>query len=227
MSVTSVLFDLDGTLVDPAGSITSGLRQALVANGLPDPGETRAETLVGPPLQVGLRTIDGVDDSNIDSIIEAYRLRYHSTGMDQARIYPGITELLSALRAAGVHVAVTTAKPVDVARELIARKQLDGYLDGIYGNAGEHAGMGSSKAHIVRQALDEGGLDRQHAVVVGDRFYDLDAARDNGLRFIGVDWGFAQPGELDAADSQAASAAELAQLLLGTRSAADLTLEGC
>ena len=66
MSVTSVLFDLDGTLVDPAGSITSGIRHALVANGVTDPGEEAVEALVGPPLQIGLRTLDGVSDGNIE-----------------------------------------------------------------------------------------------------------------------------------------------------------------
>lgn len=220
MSVASVLFDLDGTLVDPAGSITSGIRYALVAHGIPDPGEERVEALVGPPLQVGLRTIEGVTDANIDSIIAAYRQRYSEVGMRQSAVYPGMRQLLDALRAAGIHTAVTTAKPLPIARELIAKQGLDTSLDAVHGNNGEGGSHGSSKAHIVAAALRHANLDPARSVVVGDRYYDLDAARENSVASIGVRWGFAQGDELDAADYRVSSAAELAVLLLGKDAAA-------
>ena len=225
MSVASVLFDLDGTLVDPAGSITSGIRHALVAHGLTDPGEEKIEALVGPPLQVGLRTLDGVTEQNIDSIIAAYRARYAEVGMRQSKVYPGLRTLLGALQAAGIHTAVTTAKPLPIARELIAAQDLNGSLDAVHGNTGEGGSHGSSKAHIVAAALEHAGLDPARSVVVGDRHYDLDAARANGVTSIGVRWGFAQGDELDAADYRVATAAELAQLLLGERAAAELNFE--
>lgn len=220
MSVTSVLFDLDGTLVDPAGAITSGIRHAVTSHGLADPGEARVEALVGPPLQIGLRTLDGVTDENIDSIIAGYRARYAEVGMGQSVIYPGVVALLDALREAGIHVAVTTAKPINIARQLIARKGLDAHLDAIHGNADEHGSMGSSKTHIVAEALQHGKLDPATSVVVGDRHYDWDAARANSVASIGVAWGFAQDGELQQADAIAATTKELAVLLLGTQVAA-------
>ncbi len=225
MSVTSVLFDLDGTLVDPAGAITSGIRHALVAHGLSDPGEARVETLVGPPLQVGLRTIEGVTDENIDSIIATYRARYEEVGMDESRIYPGIVALLEALRSENIYVAVTTAKPVDIARLLLDRKGLTEHLDAIHGNAGEHGAMGSSKTHIVAEALSHANLDAKSSVVVGDRYYDLDAARDNSVASIGVAWGFAQGDELSKADRQVDNVKELAQALLGERAASSIEIE--
>ncbi|MGP9650896.1 HAD hydrolase-like protein [Glutamicibacter sp. AOP38-B1-38] len=222
MSVTSVLFDLDGTLVDPAGSITSGIRHALAAHDVADPGEEAVEALVGPPLQIGLRTLDGVTDENIDQIIAAYRARYAAVGMAASRVYPGLRELLAALRAAGIYVAVTTAKPEPIARELIAKQGLDSSLDAIFGNASEHGSMGSSKTHIVLAALQAGDLDPARTVVVGDRYYDLDAARENSVASIGVSWGFALPNELDAADHLADSVHELAVLLLDAERAAAL-----
>lgn len=224
-SVTSVLFDLDGTLVDPAGAITSGIRHALLAHGVADPGEARVEALVGPPLQVGLRTLPGVADGNIDAIIASYRARYAEVGMDESEIYPGMVQLLQALRAAGIHVAVTTAKPIAIARQLIARKGLDAHLDAIHGNADEHGTMGSSKTHIVAEALEYGKLDPARSVVVGDRHYDWDAAAENSVASIGVAWGFAQAGELQRADRQVSTAKELAALLLGARAAGTLDLD--
>ncbi|MGJ3403320.1 HAD hydrolase-like protein [Glutamicibacter sp. Je.9.36] len=225
MSVTSVLFDLDGTLVDPAGAITSGIRHALTSHGLADPGEARVEALVGPPLQIGLRTLDGVTDGNIDSIIAAYRARYAEVGMAESVIYPGIVALLDALRAAGIYVAVTTAKPINIARQLIARKGLDEHLDAIHGNADEHGSMGSSKTHIVAEALEHGQLDPASSVVVGDRYYDWDAARENSVASVGVAWGFAQDDELQQAGTTVATTRDLAELLLGAQLANTLNLD--
>lgn len=214
LSVSSVLFDLDGTLVDPAGAITSGIRFALTAHGLPDPGEERVAALVGPPLQIGLRTLEGVEKTNVDRIIATYRKRYADQGMAQSRIYPGIGQLLARLREAGVYLAVTTAKPEPIARQLLEVQQLDGVFDAIHGNPGEAGAHGSSKAHIVAAALEHARLDPDSSVVVGDRYYDLDAARDNKLRSIGVRWGFAQGNELDVADFIVNDTTELAALLL-------------
>lgn len=225
MSVTSVLFDLDGTLVDPAGAITSGIRHALVAHSLPDPGEARVEALVGPPLQVGLRTLDGVTDENIDSIIATYRARYEEVGMDDSLIYPGIVSLLEALRQENIYVAVTTAKPVNIARLLLERKGLTEHLDAIHGNADEHGSTGSSKTHIVAEALSHGDLEASSSVVVGDRYYDLDAARDNSVASIGVAWGFAQGDELASADLQVENVSELAKAILGEQMARSFEIE--
>lgn len=225
MSVTSVLFDLDGTLVDPAGAITLGIRHAVTSHGLADPGEARVEALVGPPLQIGLRTLDGVTDENIDSIIAAYRARYAEVGMAESVIYPGIVALLDALRAAGIHVAVTTAKPINIARQLIVRKGLDEHLDAIHGNADEHGSMGSSKTHIVAEALEHGQLDPASSVVVGDRYYDWDAARENSVASVGVAWGFAQDDELQQAGTTVATTRDLAELLLGAQLANTLNLD--
>ncbi len=225
MSVTSVFFDLDGTLVDPAGAITSGIRHALVAHGLSDPGEARVEALVGPPLQVGLRTLDGVTDKNIDSIIAAYRDRYEEVGMDESRVYPGIIPLLDALRRENIYVAVTTAKPVNIARLLLDRKGLTAHLDAIHGNADEHGTHGSSKTHIVAEALSHAGVDPTTSVVVGDRYYDLDAARENSVASIGVAWGFAQGDELVRANYQVNNVRELAGVLLGEQAATSIEME--
>lgn len=222
LSVSSVLFDLDGTLVDPAGAITSGIRHALVSHGLPDPGEARVAALVGPPLQIGLRTLDGVGEHNIDAVIASYRQRYAESGMAESRVYPGIRELLHRLREARIHVAVTTAKPEPIARQLLDVQELSPLLDAVHGNLGEGGNHGSSKAHIVAAALREADLDPAGSVVVGDRYYDLDAARENAVRSIGVRWGFAQGAELEAADHVVESVEQLAALLLPAANGAEL-----
>ena len=214
---SAVLLDLDGTLVDPAGAITSGIRHALTQAQIPDPGEEKLRSLIGPPLTLGLATIDGATAADIGFLIATYRAQYAETGMAASRPYPGVKELLAALRAAGTTVLVATAKPTHIARELLAVQEITPLLDGIFGNDDEGDGTSSSKTHIVAAAISAHDLDPARCVMVGDRRYDIEAAHENNMASIGAGWGFAEDGELAAAGAgaHAADLAELADLLLG------------
>lgn len=214
---SAVLLDLDGTLVDPAGAITSGIRHALGKAKIPDPGEEKLLSLIGPPLTIGLATIDGVSEDNIGELIATYRAQYAFSGMAESRPYPGVVELLGALRTAGVKVLVATAKPTKIAAKLLEVQGLAGLLDGIFGNDDEGDGRSSSKTHILAAAIREHDLDPAQCVMVGDRRYDIEAAHENQVTSIGVGWGFAGDGELEAAGAgaHATDVPELAGMLLG------------
>ncbi|GAA5226146.1 HAD hydrolase-like protein [Paeniglutamicibacter antarcticus] len=214
---SAVLLDLDGTLVDPAWAITSGIRHALGKARIPDPGEEKLLSLIGPPLTIGLATIDGVNEENIDGLIATYRAQYARSGMAQSRPYPGVVEILAALRAAGLTVLVATAKPKRIADRLLEVQGLAGLLDGVFGNDDEGDGRSSSKAHILAAAIREHNLDPARCVMVGDRRYDIEAAHENKVTSIGVGWGFADEGELEAAGAgaHATDVPELAGMLLG------------
>ena len=214
---SAVLLDLDGTLVDPAGAITSGIRHALGLANIPDPGEEKLRTLIGPPLALGLAEIDGVDPAQIDELIAVYRAAYAATGMADSRPYPGIRQVLAALRESGMKLYVATAKPTHIARQLLDIQQLTDAVDGIFGNEDEANGHSASKAHIVAAVLETHGLEASECIMVGDRRYDIEAANDHNMASIGAGWGFAPPGELAraGAGAQAEDPAELAGLLLG------------
>lgn len=218
---SAVLLDLDGTLVDPAGAITSGIRHALSLANIPDPGEDKLRSLIGPPLTLGLAQIDGVQPHHIDKLIADYRAVYSATGMADSRPYPGIREVLAALRTAGMKLYVATAKPTHLAHELLEVQGLSDAVDGVFGNADEGNGTTSSKAHIVAAVLAAHGLASDECVMVGDRLYDIEAAQQNNMASIGADWGFALDGELDAAGvgAHAQDPADLAGLLLGSHAA--------
>lgn len=212
-----VLFDLDGTLVDPAGSITGGISAALAACGLPVPPAAQLQRMVGPALVTSLREIAGVPGNRVDDVIAHYRAGYRDTGMAQSRPYPGIAAALGQLRADGSVVAVATQKPEPLANELLRVQGLSGLFDSVHGSPADERAAAAldGKTSIIRAALDRHAGAYDHAVMVGDRRHDVHGAAANGLDCIGVSWGFADDGELAAAGAAAVvgSAAELLTVL--------------
>jgi len=201
-----VIFDLDGTLVDPAGGITDGIAAALTELGLDIPGKARMDAMIGPKLSHSLTDIAGVPADQLDDAIRIYRAHYLATGIGQSRLYPGIRALLESFVQAGRPIAVATQKPEGIARTVLEHHGIAGLFNTIRGSAADEAaaaGVPSGKAEIVAAALadltTQHGLDTQHAVMVGDRAQDVAGAAANGIDCIGVGWGFAPDGELDTA----------------------------
>lgn len=201
-----VIFDLDGTLVDPAGGITDGIAAALTELGLPVPGKAQMDAMIGPKLSHSLTAIAGVPADQLAAAIAIYRTHYASTGIARSRLYPGVRDLLEALVATGRPVAVATQKPEGLARTVLERHGIADLFDTIRGSAADEAAAASApsgKAAIVAAALADletrciGAL--RHAVMVGDRAQDVAGAAANGLDCIGVGWGFASDGELHEA----------------------------
>jgi phosphoglycolate phosphatase len=211
--VRAVLFDLDGTLVDPAGAITGGIRAALVGHGIPDPGTERLDALVGPPLALSLMELPGMTEEKLPLVIAAYRAEYAAHGMASSRVYPGIAELLRDLRAEGVRLAVATSKPINIAVRLLEVQGLLDAFDAVHGATPNEIAprSGHGKEHIVAEALAGLGSDPAETVMVGDRHYDVAGAAANGMPCIGVSWGYAPEGELEEAGAASVvdTAAEL------------------
>lgn len=202
-----VLFDLDGTLVDPAGAITGGIRHALQVHHVSLPGEDVLRSMVGPPLAEGLARLPGVTARNLSDIVATYRTLYREHGMAQGRVYPGMAQLLGDLRSSGFRMAVATQKPQTLAGQLLALHGLADYFDAICGSPDQEVQDGgpavrAGKAPIIERALAIMQHGTEQAVMIGDRRHDVEAARANGIPCIGVAWGFAADGELEAAGAE-------------------------
>lgn len=228
-----VLFDLDGTLVDPAGGITGGVAYALRSMGLPVPETKVLNMMIGPKLADALVNIAGVPDAQVDGVIAAYRSWYTDHGMAMSQVYPGVRELLTQLKDSGVYLAVATQKPEPLAKKLLAHHDIDTLFHTIRGShADETLKPGDpqyrpGKTEIVAAALADTSAmaalvatpgTELTAVMVGDRHQDVKGAQTNGLACIGVAWGFAEEGELTAAGAAAVvhSTQELATELART-----------
>lgn len=203
----AVLFDLDGTLVDPAGGITGGIAYALTSVGLPVPAEDELNAMVGPKLSDALLSHTSAGIDQVPAIIDAYRIWYRDRGIAMGRPYPGIASLLESLCAAGVPLAVATQKPQTLASTVLAAHGLLRYFPVVRGSSDDETLLPgdpdyrNGKTEIIAGALV--ALGTQEAIMVGDRSHDVAGATANGIDTLGVGWGYGAPGELEAAGATA------------------------
>ncbi|MDP6067759.1 MAG: HAD hydrolase-like protein [Alphaproteobacteria bacterium] len=192
------IFDLDGTLTDSREGIVRSLRHALAELERPLPDEAALDHCIGPPLHLVLGELLQSDDEDlIQAGVAIYRQRYAGVGYRENRVYDGIPEALAELQKAGVRMFVATSKLLDYARPIINEQGLGPYFVELYGASLD--GTLSHKQDILAKLIAEQDPDLSRSVMVGDRKYDIEGARDVGLPCIAASWGFAESDELAAA----------------------------
>ena len=193
------LFDLDGTLTDPAPGITRCIAYALTKMGVRPPKDlSELEIFIGPPLVDKLCEVYGFSRADGERALAYYRERFGSVGLFENRVYDGIPALLSRLCARGIRPILATSKPEPYAVKILEHFGLAGYFAFVGGN--DMAESRADKAAVIafiRSRFPD--LSPQNAVMVGDRSYDIEGAHAHALPAVGVLWGFAKPGELQAA----------------------------
>ena len=211
-----VLFDLDGTLTDPYEGITKCVAHALEQSGLAKLDERRLRSFIGPPLQDQFASL-GLDEEGVERAVALYRERFTHHGLYENYIYDGIADALDTLGTASVRMAVATSKPTSFATRIVEHFDLAQHFVLVAGATLD--GARRKKADIIGFALASLGAAPEDAVMVGDRAQDIDGARAQGMRSIGVTWGYAEPGELEqaGADLIVESPQELVESILGCR----------
>jgi phosphoglycolate phosphatase len=196
-----VLFDLDGVLADSRAAITGSINAALVASGRPARPAAELYHCIGPPLPYAFAELIGAEPESdaVAALVAGYRARYATASLTETVVTPGIGAALEALRHAGRRLGVATSKPRPFAEPLLEALGLRARFEVVAGPGLD--ADGETKAQTVRQALD--ALATSDAVMVGDRRFDVEGAHANGLRCIGVTWGFGSRAELEAAGADA------------------------
>jgi phosphoglycolate phosphatase len=191
------LFDLDGTIADSSLSITRSLHYAFTHEGFECPPIEQLHSIIGPPFEIGLPRL-GIPADDVPRVIARYRERYEDIGIAETEIFAGIHDLLLALVAEGVTLALATAKPEDSARRIVEHLGVDGHLTVVAGATYSQERRG--KSAVITHALHQlGVVEPQRTVMIGDREDDVIGAHQNGLRAIGVLWGFGDRNELESA----------------------------
>jgi phosphoglycolate phosphatase len=169
---------------------------------------------VGPPIAVSVgKILAKYGDDRVDLGLMTYRGRYTTTGLYECTVFPGIRDMLAALKDAGHSLCVATSKRRDFAERVVAYLDLERYLPDVYG-ALPGGGL-DDKKELLAEIMRVQGFDPATTIMVGDRLHDIHAARANILRSIGVLWGYGGEAELREAGANmlAATPAEIAGLV--------------
>ena len=189
---TLLMFDLDGTISDPLEGIAKSINYALSFFGLEEISPPDLGKYIGPPLEESFKEITGVcDDTEVAPFISKYRERYAEVGFSENRLYPGIKAALNDLSGRNIPLAVCTSKRRDFAEKIL---KMFGMLHLFKFVCGGDVGI--RKWQQIESLISSGRVDGS-CIMIGDRDVDLVAAHRNGVRSMGVLWGYGSRAELE------------------------------
>ncbi len=196
----TILFDLDGTLIDPLLGITDSFAYALSKWNIKISDRKELHRVIGPPLYDSFTKFYNFSESDANKAIQFYREYFKSTGMHQNTLYTGVKQLLSTLKNDNKKILLATSKPEIFAIEILKHHKIDIYFDRICGASMD--GKISKKGDVIAYALKSLEIsDLQSTVMIGDREHDILGAHRENINSIGVLYGYGSYEELKFANA--------------------------
>lgn len=197
MKYTTIIFDLDGTLLNTLADLAAATNYALAEHKLPHRTTDEVRRFVGNGIRKLIERAVPADTPAklLEEVFASFNRYYKEHCADSTRPYEGVPQLLQQLRAAGCRTAIVSNK-ADYGVQALAKQYFDGQLDAA---CGERAGIAKKPAPdmllaIMRQLKAEPAS----TIYIGDSDTDLDTARNAGVACIGACWGFRGRAFLEA-----------------------------
>lgn len=189
----TIVFDLDGTLVDTAPDLAATMNALLAARGRPLLDLASVRHFVGHGaralMDAGMRRTGApASEAELDEMLPAFIARYSANIAASSRPFPGAVEAVDRLRDQGCRLAVCTNKREDLARLLLDTLDLSGSFDAVLG--GDSLPVKKPEAGHLTGTIQRAGGDIGCAVLVGDTETDVKAARAAGVPVVGVSFGY-------------------------------------
>ena len=174
--IKSVIFDLDGTLLDTSEGVISSVKKMIEHYGFHDLTQAELESFIGPPISKSMERLYGVsDEEGVEQML--YFRKLYTKGVDaflageieevpdvfKGKIYPGMEELLQGLKDHGIKVGVATYKQEDQAKNLLGYKGLAKYFNVIHG-ADPYGKL--TKAEVVALSIKDLGAAPEETIIL-------------------------------------------------------------
>ena len=193
-----ILFDLDGTLTDPFEGISNSVVYALKKYGIEVKDKSTLTSFIGPPLFDSFETYYGFTKEQAVEAVSFYREYYSTKGIFENSVYDGIVPLLQKLKGAGKKIILATSKPEKFSIKILEHFRLLEYFDIVAGATMDESRI--KKSDIISYALSLGKItDKANTIMIGDREHDILGAKANGLKSVGVLYGYGDLEELKRA----------------------------
>ncbi len=212
---SAVFFDFDGTIADTSKGIFNSADYAARAFGLPVPDDAGHRYFMGPPLLESFEVVMGLKGDDGVEAVKKYREYYRAGGMFELTFYPGMIELLKKLQKNGIKTAVTSSKPGMFVSQILEHYEISGLINHIA--CPENDGKPEKKASLITRALGYSETEAGSALMVGDRYLDMEGAVQTGVDACGAGWGYGSREELTKAGAKyiAYSTDELGKIIFG------------
>lgn len=196
--MTTILFDLDGTIINSFLGITRCVQYALRSKGIDVENLKDLEKYIGPPLkQTFQKNYDFSDEETID-LIRKYRERFDVTGIFENELYPGVEQTLLHLKECGYPLVLASSKPETACERILEKYGLLSCFDEVVGATLD--GRISTKEQVLKEVFQRiGSNDPKDYVLIGDTIYDVEGANKVGMDCIGVSYGFGKAEDLERA----------------------------
>lgn len=208
----TVLFDLDGTLVNSLADLADSVNYTMESMGYPKRTIEEVRKFVGNGAEMLIkRALPADKQSDFEKAMPVYRKHYNANVCNKTKPYDGIYELIYELKEKGYKTGIVTNKP-QYAAELIGKKLFDGNIKAIVGSdlTKRKNKPYSDGVDYCLELLDS---KRENTVYVGDSEVDIATAKNAGLYCVGVSWGFRDKKALEGADIIVECADELRKVI--------------
>ncbi len=208
--MNTIIFDLDGTISDPAEGITRSINHALIKLGHEPHPEKDLHKYIGPTLNITFSELMGTTDKALlTRAIELFRERYIPVGYRENRLYDGILEVLSHLVSCGSTLCIATTKRKDIAAKVLDFFNIGTFFAQVHG-----CDVHRSKADLLQDILSDTTLGKRPMIMIGDRDTDFLAASEVNMPSIAVRWGYGEDKEFALATDVVKNPAELPEAII-------------
>lgn len=210
----TIIFDLDGTLLDTLWDLTEATNYALKECGYPERSYDEIRHFVGNGVEMLIRRAvpEGTSKDRIQEVLAIFKIYYMHNSRNNTKPYDGIIELLEHLKRKGFKIGVVSNK-FDKAVKDLCNNYFFGLIDVVIG---ESANVPKKPSPIgVLKTIEELGANPDKTVLVGDSEADIETAKNAGIYSIGVLWGFRDEQTLiDAGADELVDSPERLEMIL-------------
>ena len=189
MRYKTLIFDLDGTLLDTLADLAAATNYTLEKNGFPQRTMDEVRMFVGNGIRklIERAVPAGTSETVQEQVFADFNVYYKAHCADTTCTYPGVLELLQEARRLGCKTAIVSNK-ADYGVQELAKQYFPGLLDAA---CGEQAGIAKKPApDMLVAVMQKLGAEKASTIYIGDSDTDLMTASNAGIPCIGACWGF-------------------------------------
>ena len=187
----NIIFDLDGTLIDSASSILAAFSYVFNLNHI-QPIEPLSSSLIGPPLVTTLKLLSGISDKKkLQQMTADFKTYYDLEGCILCKPYEEVSEGLKVLAKNGFGLHIATNKRYTPTRKILKHLGWNALFTSVY-TLDQNGACFKSKSEMIKRQMNDLCFSADQVIYVGDKEEDMEAARNNKLKFVCVSWGYGE-----------------------------------